>query len=445
MEIRGWTAVRQRLHGLSLAAWATGMALLVLAVAPVSHGTRSVLAICLAPVLVAVTMAGLAPAGLRWPAARHLWPAGAWLAGLSLSALVNGSAAAALLPSVLGLTALWVGWRLRPSDAGPLAVFLGVAAASAAVYGLSQYLGWDPLPRQDEFPDRIVGPFINPNHMGSFAAVALPALLALHLRAVGSSSSSRSWVGPLSAATILIVYASLLLAGSRGALWAALVGGLLVILGYARSIRLGECHRRLAGPLALLAAMIVVTVLLQRQPVMEGPEGRVSVGERLGAMSNLAGEAARRDHTVTHRYMLWRAAGGLFVEHPWLGVGPGRFAEATRSRLAATAGEEAEAEAVQAGLIVPHAHNEALQLAAEAGLAGLLPLVWLVICGIGGGGRAAWRTGDLQLWGAIGGCSAALTHGLVSYPLHLPATALATWILFGITLNLTDSTKYPDK
>mgnify|MGYP001560758797 CR=1 FL=1 len=57
----------------------------------------------------------------------------------------------------------------------------------------------------------------------------------------------------------------------------------------------------------------------------------------------------------------------------------------------------------------------------------------LVTGGLGRGAEAAWRgAGGLHTWSALGAVIAVVVQGLVSYPLYMPATAGAFWVLLGV-------------
>ena len=366
------------------------------------------------------------------PPRRLLWPAAAWLAGLVISALLGGSPGpAALLPAFLGAAALFVGWQLRRGGEAELAM-AGICAGAvlAALHAASQHAGWDPIPRVDHFPYRIVGPFANPNHLGGFLAAALPLLLTAGLGAWGAPGGARWRPAAGLGLASLLLFGVLLLAGSRGALAGCLAGTAVVAAGHARALRLGRRRARPRGPLLLLAAAAAVTLLLRHEPVMSDRHGETSVGQRLKAMLHVAGEAADRDATLVHRRVLRGVAWRLFAADPWFGAGPGRF----RTEGAGLLKEAPEGRllAGRRGGMPRHAHNELLQAAAESGLAGLLPLIGLVAAGVLGALGPGWRTGDPVIWAALGSCAAVMVHGLVSYPLYMPATAGAFWVLLGV-------------
>ena len=374
--------------------------------------------------------AGLLRRSPERPPRRLLWPVAAWLAGLGISFALGGSSEPApLLPPLLGTAALFVGWQLRRApDAAVAMAGIGAGAVAASLHAAAQHAGWDPVPRADFFPDRVVGPFANPNHLAGFLAAALPLLLTAGLGA-GSSPGGVRWRPALGLGlAVLLILGILLLAGSRGALAGCLAGTTVVFAGYVRGARLGRLRARPSGWLLLLVGAAGVALLLRHEPVMSNRQGQTSVGQRLKAMLNVAGDEADRDATLVHRRVLRSLAWRMFAADPWLGAGPGQF------RTAGALADEAETRllATVRGGLPRHAHNELLQTAAESGLAGLLPLVVLLAAGGLGALGPAWRTGDPVTWAALGGCAAVMVHGLVSYPLHMPATAGAFWVLLGV-------------
>ena len=360
-----------------------------------------------------------------------------WLLALFGSAALHGTwQLSALLTPLLSVGLLWVGARLGRERSAARAVLMSLVAASviAAVHAALQHAGLDPLPRFDEFPRRVVGPFTNPNHLGSLAALALPVALSGFL-ALCSRRPSFPWVaGSGGGAAVLAVYASLLLAGSRGAIWAAIVGAVAVtcLAGHAL---LRRSRRPAWIPLILLLLSLAgITRLLQERPIMEGPDGEVSVGQRLRAMSNMTGKAAQSDLTVLHRRVLWRAAWDIFAENPMLGVGPGGYQRACEALLTRMTEDPRVALLSRLNrLDVPrYAHNEWLHSLAEVGLGGTIPWTMLLALTLATSVVREWKGSDGIHQAEAGACCAVLTHSLVSYPMYLPATAGCFWLLLGM-------------
>ena len=272
MEARGYPSLRQRWSGASgLARWAA-VSLGLVALLPPALGSRGWLALGLTAAAVLLA-AGLLRRTPERPPRRLLWPAAGWLCGLVVSALLGGSPGpAALLPAFLGAAALLVGWLLRRGGEAELAMG-GICAGAvlAALHAAAQSAGWDPIPRADHFPYRIVGPFANPNHLGGFLAAALPLLLAAGLGAWGSPGGIR-WRPALGLGLAgLLLFGILLLAGSRGALAGCLAGVAVAAAGHARAVRLGRRRARPGGPLVLLAAAAGVVLLLRHETGHQQP------------------------------------------------------------------------------------------------------------------------------------------------------------------------------
>jgi len=415
---------------------AAGLALALVALAHPGVADRATIAVGASLIIVATAVR----VAVRQGAASGLPGSARWLALLWLLAML-GSAAVndawhvrALLPPIVALALLWLGARLgRVGGAMPVVVSIVGVAVLIALHAALQHTGLDPLPRLDEFPGRVVGPFDNPNHLGGFAALALPLALAGYLALCNRSTRFPLVVGL--GVGVVAIYSCMLLAGSRGAIWAALAGSLVVVAGWARASHL-QSRRPAWLPLLLLSvSLIVVTRLLQEQPVMQGDAGQVSVGQRLQALSNMTGDAAETDLTVLHRRVLWRAAWDIFAHNPVLGVGPGRYQQACVQALENMAADRRVVllSRLQRLDVTRFAHNEWLHSFAEVGLAGTIPWTLLIILWAATSSREVWKGREGIYLGALGACGAVLVHGLVSYPFYVPTIAGSFWILLGIS------------
>ena len=413
---------------------AAGLALALVALAHPGVADRATIAVGASLIIVATAVR----VAVRQGAASGLPGSARWLALLWLLAML-GSAAVndawhvrALLPPIVALALLWLGARLgRVGGPMPVVVSIVGVAVLIALHAALQHTGLDPLPRLDEFPGRVVGPFDNPNHLGGFAALALPLALAGYLALCNRSTRFPLIVGL--GVGVVAIYSCVLLAGSRGAIWAALAGSLVVVAGWARASHL-QSRRPAWLPLLLLSvSLIVVTRLLQEQPVMQGDAGQVSVGQRLQALSNMTGDAAETDLTVLHRRVLWRAAWDILAHNPVLGVGPGRYQQACVQALENMAADRRVVllSRLQRLDVTRFAHNEWLHSFAEVGLAGTIPWTLLIILWAATSSREVWKGREGIFLGALGACSAVLVHGLVSYPFYVPAIAGSLWILLG--------------
>ncbi|EST37217.1 hypothetical protein N566_14215, partial [Streptomycetaceae bacterium MP113-05] len=173
----------------------------------------------------------------------------------------------------------------------------------------------------------------------------------------------------LGAAAALVV--PLTLSFSRGAWIATACAGGMVLL--------------LAG---LRLAARTLTVLLAAGVVLVGGAGvgTEMIGERLASITQVAGSP---DQSVTDRYAMWAAAGGMWREHPATGVGLKGFPHHRdgHASLALSSGSDTAGAGVafhREPLLSPH--NMYLLILSEQGLVGLTLAAgsWsaLLVCGL---------------------------------------------------------------
>lgn len=120
------------------------------------------------------------------------------------------------------------------------------------------------------------------------------------------------------------------------------------------------------------------------------------------------------------RTVLWHTALVLMLEHPFVGVGPGKFAEA-----AGPAAADVDAR---------HAHNEFLQQGAETGIMGPLLLVAVFLYGF----ARLWRVERPSRLTAFAATALAVlgVHANLDYILHFPAVPIASAALVGAGISV---------
>jgi O-antigen ligase len=179
---------------------------------------------------------------------------------------------------------------------------------------------------------------------------------------------------------------------------AALLLGLslfVLMLNNARSAIFGVLSALLAGLIILtyrrwkrrLWALAPVTVLLISAPAVAMVADE-NVGEFL--MQSIGLE---KKHSDYQRVMLWSTTSGLVLEHPVIGVGPGRFSEFVAERMHAIAAESPYLWYLFMQTERGHAHNDLLHNLATAGIpAGLLFLMfWAALLALAAGEEASDR------------------------------------------------------
>lgn len=131
--------------------------------------------------------------------------------------------------------------------------------------------------------------------------------------------------------------------------------------------------------------------------------------------------------TTFLRLQVWQSAWRMWLDHPWLGVGPDNFLYAFRSfYVLPTAWEE---------LQLSHPHNLFLDLLTRVGLFGFLAGMWLLLLTLRRGWaqikeqRAALDLPSVLFLGLFAGLVAGLAHGLIDNSLFLPDLAILTLLV----------------
>ncbi|MCP5155218.1 MAG: O-antigen ligase family protein [Ectothiorhodospiraceae bacterium] len=360
-------------------------------------------------------VAALAPASL----AAHAEAAGALettvrpsLAVEPGAALVQAARGAACV-ALLVVAAVVAGTRRALAIVATAMVAVGTLEAGYAVlahlargaHGL-----WDPGWTGDAPTGTYAtGTYVNRNHLAGLLELTLG--LTLGLLAAGIGAVPATLRGILRASGTPTV-----------ALWAAaVVQGTALVLTASRG-----------AVLALLAATATVTLLVlgprgaRRALVALGTVGLIAV-LTLGA-ERLTGKLAEQG-LGSNRPALAAVTSQMFLANPWVGWGAGSF----HAVFPAFRGPELGTAAYD------HAHNDYLQLLAEQGLAGALPLltaVALVLALLARGARARRDPlGRGVATGALIGCTALALHGLVDFNFRIPANAAWFFALLGLGLG----------
>jgi O-antigen ligase len=210
--------------------------------------------------------------------------------------------------------------------------------------------------------------------------------------------------GGLARAGLPLMAAALVFSTARGA-W--LAAGIMVAAG-AATIRRGR-----------LAVLVV--------PVAVGLAWVASPGLRAQVESSFSKPANAA------RLAIWRANLDIVRDHPVLGLGFGRYRNAARPYYARHPAADRRS----------HAHNNFLQIAAEAGLAGLaaFTLVFATVLRFGLEALARARAPGTRAV-ALGGCLAVvgfLVGGLTQYTLGDSEVATAMWAAVAVLMRVRDA------
>lgn len=355
----------------------------------------------LAWVLVAWLAQGVAQRRIVVPQPPLLWPMLGLLAALGLSLLGaqsyrDGLSELLKWVQVLALY-LAVAAILPRSRAGWLLAGLLVAAAAQALLGIYQFVtqtGPEPFILLGRFM-RAYGAFRQPNPYAGYLGLIAPLAISLALWAwTGGARASWRLRGIL-LATAGLISLGLLVSWSRGAWLSFAVAVAVVVLA----------HTRRAAPvvavLAALAALVMVVFGVADLLPASIVSRLTDLQEYAGLIDVARTEVTDANFSVIERIAHWQAALGMWTDHPWLGVGAGNYA------------------AAYAGYNLPrwyeplgHAHNVYLNVAAEAGLLGLLAYLWLWAASLWQALRAA-AAGDRWTAAVGAGVLGALVHATV--------------------------------
>lgn len=305
--------------------------------------------------------------------------------------------------------------------------FASVLCATAmfeALYGareaaLQRYEIWGWVNRL--IFNRVTGTFVNPNHFAHYVAIVLPMALflgAVTWRNTGSAEIPRGrrlarllerhlLPAAFAAVAALACLTAILLGQSRGALFAAGTGLVLVaaMLPVRRAARMTTTA---AGVLALVAGLILFL----------GPERTVR---------RFTPSPEERD-TFVGRKIGIEAAARLWMRFPIVGSGAGTFERVVSLEQKAALDK-----------IFHHAHNDYAEIAATTGTVGFAIAITTLVLGFVSTARVAlgadaatltWRRRAFQI-AALGSLGIAMLHALVDFNFFIPANPATLAAIIG--------------
>lgn len=308
---------------------------------------------------------------------------------ISLRALI-GKLAEYILIYFLAVETINTKERLR----NMLAILLASAAIIAIDGVAQQYTKVDILRGRPMALNGITGPFKNQNDLGSFISLVFPISLSF----LFFTKKNKKKLFMLVVSSILL--ACLIATYSRGA-WVGVLMGVFAIL-FLKKKRLIPIF---------LTGLIILFFLLPP-----------SLKYRASQIFNF------REHTVTHRHMLWNTAIDMTRAHPITGQGVGTFMyNFAKYRPRGNEG-------------VYYAHNCFLQIAAEVGLFGLAAFIWILAAFFYNAFNTIKYLKDgfhlAALMGLTGGLIAFLIHSAVDTNLYSLPLAMLFWISLGLGFSI---------
>jgi O-antigen ligase len=238
------------------------------------------------------------------------------------------------------------------------------------------------------------GSFVNKHDFA--AVIEMAAAVPMGLLFSGSLRQDKRF---LYLVAVALMATSLILSGSRGGLVAFLTQVILLVIISSRAK--GPKRLILTGSLsiALVAAAI-------------GGAAFVGGETSLTRISDTAGSG----DVSSNRTQIWAATLEIVRDHWLLGVGVGAFPQAY-TRYDKTGGLER----------VEQAHNDYLQLAADAGIIGLAVGILFIVAFVAAARRGINADNNLRrgiALGACAGCAGVLVHSLFDFVLHITAVSV---------------------
>jgi O-antigen ligase len=323
-------------------------------------------------------------------------------------------------------------------------IFFGLALS---IFGLIQRFTWNGKyywvigpSTQASAP---FGPFVNHNHFAGFVEMIAPIPVALILRRAVRGELAFLY-GFAAAMMGLAVIVSL----SRGGMISLAAGVMFVVaFGFRGTERRrdreterrrdGEKKRRSVplSPIPLAAsrvgAMIVMFITICAGVWWIGADPVIRRIENNGFASHSADAGHRAETFFQSRGWIWRDTAAMIRDKWALGVGIGAYQTAHpiyNSR--------------DGSLLVEQAHNDYLQIMADAGIIGALIALWfifLVARDILRASRHGSRVMSGTALGAGGGMFALFVHSLFDFNFQIPSNALLFLVLTAVVSQIASA------
>jgi len=332
-----------------------------------------------------------------------------------------------------------------------MVVTLTICGVLLAVTGIAEQACWNGkilwffvpddwgAPRYSSFP-RASGPFVDPDHFANYLGMIFPLAAGCTLFGLPGERASqyddgwfamRLWFGFAS----FIILLAIALSFSR-AIWLLTGFGILAFSSFSPYlVGVSRSHSKkctdMGGSLQAVGhrrfwrvgiSLIVSVLLLLLAGVFLGTARQDAVLLRVGQTTGDPGFG------IGVRAALWNASNRMFKEHLLTGIGLGTWAEIFPHYESAPRLEMA----------FHQAHNDYLQLAAEVGILGLIPLICAILClGHIGGQIGHVSYGQRPFLLSLGiAIAVMLLHELVDFAMHIPANALLFTLLLALAIRI---------
>jgi O-antigen ligase len=275
------------------------------------------------------------------------------------------------------------------------------------------------------YTDDATGTYINHNHFAGFLELVIPfaaMMVFYNLQSRSGPSFRRGRAGGNSldpriffyAFIVILLLLAVVFSRSRMGIFSVLVSLILMgLLGL-----LGEGRRAwMVITLVVIACSMTYAIWIGLDPVIKRFEAVTP--------SSIENPYARTS--------IWKQAGGILRDYPVVGTGLGTFPIAFRRYQTSLL-----------DLLVDHAHNDYLEVAAETGIVGavllFIPIIVLLLKMIVAYAEARNPYRRSVLLACVGSAAALLVHSAMDFNLQVPANALLFAVVLGLGSKATRST-----
>jgi putative inorganic carbon (HCO3(-)) transporter len=304
-------------------------------------------------------------------------------------------------------------------DSSDVRLLLGALTSAGAVVGFTALAGgaqFESAYGGTSVSGRLEGAFDSPNQLGSFCALLTPIAAAFVFAVRGFMARGLALAG------LLLIGSALMLSLSRGAWLGVAVAAVYMLF------KLREAQRLV---IALAIPALVAGIALSSVDATDNPELEV-IGERARSFTARNPYDGRAD--------IWAEAWRQLQDSPMTGQGPGAFPLVS-----------VRVDSAASSVAPDHAHNLALNWAAETGLPGLLLVgAFVLVIAIAGRrvGREALARHDRRSYilvvGMTSGLLALAAQNLtVDYTLGNAVVHLAMWATIGLLLAADAALREP--
>lgn len=311
-------------------------------------------------------------------------------------------------------------------------IFFGLALA---VFGLIQRFTWNGkyywVIEPSAPPSAPFGPFVNHNHFAGYVEMIAPIPMALILRRAVRGALALLY-GFAAAMMGLAVVMSL----SRGGM-ISFVAGLMFVVAFgfkpAPETALSPRKSSFKGLVALqrVGAMIVILLVIGAGVWWVGADPvirRVEQGGLATGSMDASGKDLRGETFFQSRGWIWRDTAAMIRDKWALGVGLGAYQTAYPIYSSR-----------DGTLVVGQAHNDYLQIVADAGIFGAIIALWFIFLLARDTVRAS-RHGSRVMsgtaLGAAGGLFALFVHSLFDFNFQIPSNALLFLVLISLVSRI---------